>query len=95
MREHHRLHIEKQIKTDRWLMPHILPGCNIDYGVGRVLFAGEIAGFLNPMGEGISAGMESGYCAAHAIMNHFDALDMIYSEYQQNTQHLKSFMERQ
>ena len=31
---------------------------------GRVLFAGEIAGFLNPMGEGISAGMESGYCVA-------------------------------
>ena len=31
----------------------------IDYGVGRILFAGEVAGFLNPMGEGISCGMEN------------------------------------
>lgn len=83
MREHHRLHIEKQIKTDKWLMPHILPGCDIDYGVGRILFAGEIAGFLNPMGEGISAGMESGYCAAQAIMQHFDSLDLIYDDYKE------------
>ena len=53
-------------------MPHIRPGCHVDYGVGRILFAGEVAGFLNPMGEGISAGMESGYCAACAIMEHCD-----------------------
>ena len=26
---------------------------------GRVLFAGEVAGFLNPMGEGISTGREA------------------------------------
>ena len=60
-----------------------------------MLFAGEIAGFLNPMGEGISAGMESGCCAAHAIANHFDSLDMIYADYQRDTQQLKSYMERQ
>ncbi len=30
-------------------------------------FCREIPEFLNPMGEGISAGMESGYCAASAI----------------------------
>lgn len=95
MREHHRLHIEKQIKTDKWLMPHILPGCNIDYGIGRVLFAGEIAGFLNPMGEGISAGMESGYCAAQAIMQHFDDLEMVYSDYKERTKSLHSYMKRQ
>lgn len=81
MREHHRLNIEKQIKTDKWLMPYIYPSCNIDYGVGRVLFAGEFAGFLNSMGEGISAGMESGYCAVQAIIQHFDDLEMIYSDY--------------
>ncbi len=57
------------------------PGCSVTYGQGRVLFAGEIAGFLNPMGEGISAGMESGYCVAQAIANHFDALNMIYTGY--------------
>jgi len=47
------------------------------------------------MGEGISAGMESGYCVAQAIANHFDALDMIYADYQRDTQQLKSYMERQ
>ena len=33
--------------------------------------------------------------AAHAIANHFDALDMIYTDYQRDTQQLKSYMERQ
>ena len=47
------------------------------------------------MGEGISAGMESVDCAAHAIANHFDTLDMIYADYQRYTQQLKSCMERQ
>lgn len=95
METHHGLQIERQVKAEKWLMPHIRPGCFVTYGQGRVLFAGEIAGFLNPMGEGISAGMESGYCVAHAIANHFDTLDMIYADYQRDTQQLKSYMERQ
>ena len=92
---HHGLQIGQQVKAEKWLMPHIRPGCSVTYGQGRVLFAGEIAGFLNPMGEGISAGMESGYCVAKAVANHFDALDMIYADYQRDTQQLKSYMERQ
>mgnify|MGYP002508478290 CR=1 FL=1 len=46
-----------------------------------LLFAGEVAGFLNPMGEGISAGMESGYCAAYAIMEHFDNPETVGEAY--------------
>jgi flavin-dependent dehydrogenase len=95
MKAHHHLRIDKQIRAEKWLMPHIRPGCHVDYGLGRVLFAGEIAGFLNPMGEGISAGMESGYCAACAIADHFDNLEMIYADYQQSTSQLKTYMERQ
>ncbi|MCI8610326.1 MAG: NAD(P)/FAD-dependent oxidoreductase [Clostridiales bacterium] len=95
METHHGLQLEQQIGAEKWLMPHIRPGCPISYGHGRVLFAGEVAGFLNPMGEGISAGMESGYCAAQAIANHPDSLNMIYADYQKNTQRLKSYMERQ
>lgn len=57
--------------------------------------AGEIAGLLNPMGEGISAGMESGYCAACAIADHFHDLKSIYVDYQQKTRALKTYMERQ
>lgn len=95
MKEKHNLRIDKQLKTDKWLMPHIRPGCAIDYGVGRVLFVGEIAGFLNPMGEGISAGMESGYHAANAIMQHFDDLEAVYADYKESTAALHSYMKRQ
>ena len=95
MEKYHGLQIKQQVKAEKWLMPHIRPGCSVSYGQGRVLFAGESAGFLNPMGEGISAGMESGYCAARAIANHVDALDMVYEDYHRDTQQLKSYMERQ
>lgn len=95
MKETYNLQIDKQLKVDKWLMPHIRPGCAIDYGIGRVLFAGEIAGFLNPMGEGISAGMESGYHAAQSILQHFDTPDLVYSTYQKSTDSLHSYMKRQ
>lgn len=95
MEEKHDLHIEKQIKEDRWLMPHIRPGCNIDYGLGRVLFAGEIAGFLNPMGEGVSSGMESGFCVAKAIMENYDDIDGIYADYKNRVSGLREYMRRQ
>lgn len=95
MRENHNLKVDRQLKVDKWLMPQIQAGCPIDYGVGRVLFAGEIAGFLNPMGEGISAGMESGYCAARAIMEHFDDIERIYADYQSSTRPLREYMKRQ
>lgn len=95
MEEKHHLRISRQTKSEKWLMPHIRPGCSLDYGVGRVFFAGEIAGFLNPMGEGISAGMESGYCAASAIMEHFDDPQVAFEAYRQSTENLKSYMQRQ
>ena len=95
MEEKHHLCIGRQTKSEKWLMPHIRPGCRVDYDVGRVLFAGEIAGFLNPMGEGISAGMESGYYAACAIMEHFDNPQVACEAYWQSTENLKSYMQRQ
>lgn len=95
MKEKHGLRIDKQMKVDKWLMPRIRPGCAIDYGVGRVFFAGEIAGFLNPMGEGISAGMESGYCIASAIAKHDHDLGKIYADYQCSTSALHQYMKRQ
>ena len=95
MEENHCLRIRRQTKEEKWLMPHIRPGCHVDYGVGRVLFAGEAAGFLNPMGEGISAGMESGYCAASAIIKHFDNPQIVCEFYRQSTEKIKSYMQRQ
>ncbi len=67
-------------------MPHICSGFRVDYGVGRILFVGEVARFLKPMGEGISAGMESGYCVACAIMEHFDNPQMACKAYRQRTE---------
>ena len=99
MEKHHNAKIEKQEKTEKWLMPHIMPGCPIAYGVGRVLFAGETAGFLNPMGEGISAGLESGHAAATTIesidLNSKSDFDKLYTLYQQNTFRLRTYMQRQ
>lgn len=99
MEKHHNAKIEKQEKIEKWLMPHIMPGCPIEYGNGKVLFAGESAGFLNPMGEGISAGIESGHAAAKAIEkidlnSNFD-LEELYTFYQHNTFGLKNYMQRQ
>lgn len=95
MKRYHNLKIEEQIKSEKWLMPQIRPGCQIDYGVRHVFFAGETAGFLNPMGEGISAAMESGYQAACAIADHFDYLDQVYAAYGQSTENMRSYMQRQ
>ncbi|MDE7348366.1 MAG: NAD(P)/FAD-dependent oxidoreductase [Clostridia bacterium] len=95
MQDKHGLQIDKKVKEEKWIMPRVRPDFNIDYGVGRVLFAGEVAGFLNPMGEGISCGMESGYCAAMAIAANFCDSKKVLSAYQQNTRDLKSYMQRQ
>lgn len=96
----HNVKIEKQIKSEQWIMPHITPGCPIDFGKGRILFAGETAGFLNPMGEGISSGLESGHAAAQAIMqtysrNHKLDEEALLTAYQENTAELRTYMFRQ
>ena len=95
MIEKHGLVIENTTKQERWLMPHIQPGCNIDYGTGRLFFAGEVAGFLNPMGEGISAGMESGHSIALSVKEHFDDPNSVLNDYMKRTEILKVYMERQ
>ena len=99
MSVNHNANIEKVEKTERWIMPHIMPGCEIDYGKGRILFAGETAGFLNPMGEGISCGMESGYELAKAIQtvdigNDYNEKDLL-ATYKTNTAEIHDYMIRQ
>jgi geranylgeranyl reductase family protein len=98
MKLEHNAEIEKQYKAEKWIMPHIFPGCPVDYGKGRVLFAGETAGFLNPMGEGISSALESGYAAAKSISAadiSGNDIALIHSEYRKNTLLTKTYMERQ
>lgn len=95
MEKNYELKIEKQLKIDKWIMPHIRPDYAINYGVGRILFAGEIAGFLNPMGEGISAAMESGHHAAVSVINNFNTPDLVLSDYKEKTTAHYDYMKRQ
>lgn len=69
--------------------------CEGVVGVLKRQITGEIPGFLNPVGEGISAAMESGYCAACAVMRYFDDPLMACESYRQSTEKLKSYMQRQ
>jgi len=95
LEENYNLKIKKTMKWERWLLPYIRKGFSIDYGKGRVLFAGEVAGFLNPMGEGISAGLESGYTAAQASINNFATPAAVIDGYRESTKLLREYMERQ
>lgn len=45
MEEKHHLRISRQTKEEKWLMPHIRPGCRVDYGMGRVLLPGRLPDF--------------------------------------------------
>lgn len=95
MQEKHGLCIEKRLKEDRWLLHRVRPGCPIDHGVGRVLFAGETAGFLNPMGEGVSSAIESGHLLGEAMEAHFDDPKAVLSAYATAARPLQDYMKRQ
>lgn len=91
----HNLHISKLLKTDRWLIRRIQHSMQIVYGEEGILRAGESAGFLNPMGEGISCAMESGYHTAKAILSCFDDKTAVLDKYRHNVQTTADYMRRQ
>ena len=95
MRENHGLSISEQLREDKWIIRNIKPPFNIDYGDGGVLYAGERAGFLNPMGEGISCAMESGYCAAMAILSNYNDRRSVIDDYKSRVAETKDYMLRQ
>lgn len=95
MKEKHDLSISEELRTDKWLIRNIEPPFEIDYGESGILKAGENAGFLNPMGEGISCGMESGYYAALAIISDFNNKQSVIENYKRNVSGVKNYMQRQ
>lgn len=95
MRDRHGLCVSEQLRTDKWLIRNIVPPFEIDYGENGILKAGENAGFLNPMGEGISCGMESGYYAALAIISDFNNRQGVIENYKRNVFEVKNYMQRQ
>lgn len=95
MKEKHALAINEELKTDKWLIRNIQSPFDIDYGISGILKAGETAGFLNPMGEGISSALESGYGAALAIISNFDNKQNVIEDYKRNVAETKDYMKRQ
>ena len=95
MKSNHSLMLQEKIKEEKWIMPHIRPDFKINYGNKRVLFAGEVAGFLNPMGEGVSCGIESGYACAMAIADNFDNSENVIPCYRQYSAETLAYMKRQ
>lgn len=93
MTTRHGLSIERELKREKWLMPHIRKEPPIELSQGRVFFAGEIAGFLNPMGEGISAALESGFHAANALL--LDDPNAAADNYKSALEPLVTYMSRQ
>lgn len=65
---HYNAKIQSCDKKERWIIPNLQSDCSLYLGKGRVLFAGEAANFLNPMGEGISSALISGNAIAEAIL---------------------------
>jgi flavin-dependent dehydrogenase len=87
-------------KSEKWVMPYVSPGCHVDLGKGNILFAGETAGFLNPMGEGISSGLASGYASAQSIAQAFSIgkkvdIFSLHEAYKENTKKILDYMIKQ
>lgn len=95
MEEKHKLKITETVKEEKWLMPLIEPDFNVICGMGRIFFAGESAGLLNPMGEGISSAIESGAFAAESIGECFDLPENALELYKERLELLISYMKRQ
>lgn len=91
--------IEPSIKEEIGMMPCITPGCPVDLGVGRVLFTGEAANFLNPIGEGISSALTSGHAAAEAVKSVYKSNDFkiksLVDIYKNNILPERQYMSRQ
>lgn len=95
MEENHKLKIVETVKKEKWLMPLTEPDFNIVSGMGRVLFSGESAGLLNPMGEGISSAVESGAFAAESIFEKFNTPQKVLELYREKLEPTISYMNRQ
>lgn len=62
------LEIIREVKDEAWCIPLVIPNFPIILRNKRVFFAGEVAGLLNPFGEGISIALTSGLCLSHACI---------------------------
>lgn len=99
LRSNFNLKIDSILKKEVGIMPSIKPGCPVDLGKGRILFAGETANFLNPIGEGISSALLTGLNAAESLDYAYDFIDsdpqILLDTYKNKTKNEKDYMIRQ
>ena len=94
LKSHYNARIGSYEKVELGIMPHITSKFQVDLGRGRVLFAGDTANLLNPMGEGISSALASGYAAAEAVKSNSNP-DDIFNIYRNNIKKEIEYMKRQ
>lgn len=88
--------LKEMVKEEAWCLPHVFPNYEVLFRKGKVLFAGEVAGFLNPFGEGISIAMESSIALAEACMkNSIEDLIAIEKSYRSEIESGYEHMKRQ
>ncbi len=63
------LRLKEKISEEFWTLPIIIPDFKTVLSKGRIFFAGEAAGLINPMGEGISSAIASGIALSKAVIN--------------------------
>ncbi len=73
LKSEHKFKPEKLVKTGGCLINNMAAGDNFLFGEGNILLAGEAAGFLNLLGEGISSALRTGRIAGDAIVESMDA----------------------
>lgn len=96
LKSNYNAQIASFIKEEIGIIPEIKPGFQVNLGKGRVLFAGDAANFLNPLGEGISCALGSGYAAAEAIESeNCKNPGIILERYKSNVKGEIDYMKRQ
>lgn len=99
LKSRYKAQIRSVEKEEISIIPEIRPGFNVDLGKGRILFSGDAAHLLNPMGEGISSALASGYAAVEAVKSntHDDIInpENILKTYKKNMKPEIEYMIRQ
>lgn len=92
------LSLKEKISEEFWTLPIIIPDFKTVLNKGRIFFAGEAAGFINPIGEGISIAVVSGIALSRAIIksytnchsfNEYEILEFYKTEMNLEIEHMK------
>ncbi len=95
--EYH-LNLKEKLIEEFWTIPLIIPDFQTVLNKGRVFFTGEAAGFINPLGEGISIALVSGIALSKAIakdyidspvLNEHQILENYQNEMKYEIEHMK------